>query len=241
MPMRYLFWKADVDFAKEVQTHAGYGLYLATLRVTDRAKHMELFETLDKEVPNSKYLSELYGVYLGALAQGGQNAKVYEYAGKALAKDPNNEDVLAVMADGALARKQFDRAATYGTRLATVMATHPRPEGTPVGDWEARRSQMVGRGNWIAGISYVSLNRFAQADKCLRAALPLIKNDNGLMPAAVFNLGVADYNLARATHDKVMMKQALGFFEQAYQLGGQYGPLAGQNIVAVKQEELGRM
>ena len=200
---------------------------------------MELFETLDKEVPNSKYLSELYGVYLVPSRRVGKMPRFMSTQGKRWPKIRTMK-MFAVMADGALARKQFDRAATYGTRLATVMATHPRPEGTPVGDWEARRSQMVGRGNWIAGISYVSLNRFAQADKCLRAALPLIKNDNGLMPAAVFNLGVANYNLARATHDKVMMKQALGFFEQAYQLGGQYGPLAGQNIVAVKQE-LGRM
>lgn len=233
-------WKNEVEFAKEVQTHAGYGLYVATLRASERTKRLELFETLDKEIPNSKYLSDLYGVYLGALAQGGQNAKAYEYAGKAVSRDPNNEDLLAVLADGAMTRKQWDRAATFGSRLASVMSGHPRPEGTPTGDWEKRRSQMVGRGNWIAGISYISMNRFAQADKCLRAALPLVQGDPNLIPAAVFNLGVANYNLARATQDKVMMKQALAFFEDAYKQGGQYGALAGQNIVAVKQE-LGRM
>jgi tetratricopeptide (TPR) repeat protein len=229
-------WKARVEYAKEVEKYADYALYVAALRAPSRAKMIELFEALDKQSPSSEYVPQLYGAYVAALTATGAANKAFEYAGKAIAKDSSNEDLLAVLADGALARKQFDRAATYGTKLANVLAGHPRPEGVPTGDWERRRAMLSGRGHWIAGVAYASLNRFAQADKSFRAALPFIKGDNALMAPALFYLGVANYNLARATQDKLLLRQALNFSEEAQNMGGQYGQLAAQNVYAIKQE-----
>jgi hypothetical protein len=231
-------WEAQVALAKEVEPYADYALYVAALHaVHDHTKVIDLFDTLSKQSPDSKYVPQMYAIYVGALAQGPGGAnKAYEFASKAIAKDSGNEDLLLVLADGAMARKQWERAATYGSKLASVMSGHARPEGIPTGDWERKRTAMLSRGYYIAGISYVSLNRFAQADKSLRAALPLVKSEPAMVGATYFYLGVADYNLARATQDKVMMKAALGFSEEAYKLGGQFSQSASQNVYAIKQE-----
>jgi hypothetical protein len=233
-------WKAQMELARQAEPYADYALYTAAIKTRERAKVVDLFETLEKQSPKSQYVPQLYGVYLAALTQGGQASKAYDFASKALAKDPNNEELLLVLGDGAMTRKQWDRAAGYGLKVAAIMSSHPKPEGMAAADWERRKTLIAGRGYWIAGISYATLNKYPLADRNLRAALPLIKGEASLMNGALFYLGVADYNLARATQDKVMMKQALAFSEEAFKVGGQFAQSANQNVFAIKQE-LGRM
>lgn len=228
--------KSTLDFAKEVETYAEYSLYTAALRASDRDQMMQLYDTLEQQAPTSQYLPKLNSLYIGALSSTGKQSKAFGFAEKAIARDPSNEDLLAVLADGAMARKQWERAAGYGTRLASVMSSHAKPEGVPVGDWEHRRAALIGRGYWIAGISYATLTRHAQTDKNLRAALPYIQDEPVLKSSALFFLGVANYGLARATNDKVLLKQALNFSEQAAAIPGAYQQQAAQNVYAMKQE-----
>lgn len=232
-------WKQFVEFAKEAETYAAYSIYATALR--DHERIPELFEALYKESPGNKYVSDLSGLYIGAVSQkpGGAN-KAYDFASKQIARDPNNEDLLAVLADGAMSRKQWDKAAGYGTKLATVLGTHAKPEAMPAGDWEKRKTALIARGYYIAGISYATVNKFSLADKSLRAGLPFIKGDPALYGATMFYLGLANYNLARATQDKPRMKEALTFSEEAFKAGGQFAQLANQNVYGIKQE-LGKM
>ncbi len=228
--------KPRLDFAKEVQTYTEYALYTAALRSSDKAKMMELYDTLEQQAPASEYLSKLNGPYIGALMSTGKQSKTFAFAEKAIGRDPSNEDLLVVLADGAMARKQWERAAGYGTKLAGIMNSHPKPEGVPVGDWEHRRAALIGRGYWIAGISYATMTKHAQTDKNLRAALPYIQDEPVLKSSALFFLGIANYGLARATNDKVLLKQALKFSEEASAIPGAYQQQAAQNVYAMKQE-----
>ena len=121
--------KSRVDFAKEVDTYADYAVYVSALRAPDAAKRIEIFDILEKQSPKSEYVPQLYSIYVGALAQTGQSAKMYPFAEKAIQRDKTNEDLLVILADGAMARKQWDRAADFGTRLAAVMSGHAKPDG----------------------------------------------------------------------------------------------------------------
>ena len=226
---------ARLEYAKQVETYADYAIYATALQVKDRNETISLFEALQQQSPASKYVKELSGPYTAALVQSGQSAKAVQFAEKAIANDGSNEDLLALLADTALNRKQFDRAASYGSRLVSVMDSHPKPEGVPADYWEQKRASLVGRGNWIAGIAYASENRYPQADKHLRAALPLVKGQDQLMAGALFFLGVADYNLAIATHDRPLMNQALTYSQDAVRYAGPYQQLAIQNVGAIKQ------
>ena len=226
---------ARLEYAKQVETYADYAIYATALQVRDRNETISLFEALQQQSPTSNYVKQLSGPYTAALIQSGQSAKALQFAEKAIANDGSNEDLLVLLADSALNRKQYDRAASYGSRLAAALDSHPKPEGMSAADWEQRRTSLAGRGNWIAGMAYASQNRYPQADKHLRAALPLIKGQDQLMAGALFYLGVADYNLAIATHDRPLMNQALNYSQDAVRYAGPYQQLAIQNVGAIKQ------
>jgi uncharacterized protein HemY len=228
--------KYQVEFAKQVETYSDYALFAAGLRAPDNAQKMEFYEALEKQSPNSQYIPQLNGTYVTALSQSSKKAQVFPFAEKAIAKDPNNEELLMILADGCMSRKQWDRAATYGAKLASVMNGHAKPEGMAAADWDKRRAALEGRGYWIAGMSYATSSKWPQADKNLRAALPLIKGEMTMYTGALFQLGVANYQLARATQNKSLLSQAIEFSTQCATFQSSYQDQASKNVWAMKQE-----
>lgn len=228
--------KARLEFARTAKVHGEYALCTAALAEKDRQKMMALFETLERESPDSQYLPQLYSPYMSALTQGGKPDQAYAFAAKSIGKSPSNEDLLLILADGAMTRKQFDKAAGFGTRLASVMTSKAKPETVAASDWERKRSLMLGRGYYIAGLSYANISNHMRADKNLRAALPYIKGEPALAAPAYFFLGVANYNVARATLDQARMKEAIRFSEQAVAIPGPYQEQAQKNVWAMQQD-----
>ena len=112
-------WSAGVARARSIQLRAEYALYAAAVQAPP-ATAIELLSAIEKENPKSKYLDEGYGFYLSALNQTGQAKNIPAIAEKAIVNLPENEDLLAYLADTALSRKQSDRAAGYAERLIAV-------------------------------------------------------------------------------------------------------------------------
>jgi hypothetical protein len=216
-------WKTTQAQAKEIKTYAEYSLDAAALRASEPAEKIELFEILEKESPDSKYLQSLYTPVLAASAQVKPD-KSFAFAQHVVSKEPNNEDALLVVTDGAYQRKQYDAAINYGTRLAKV----------------SERGNVQGRAYWYAGMAYEAQGKHPQAAENLKASLPFLKNEPALEAGANFYIGVAQYQLARATHDKALMQEALKYSQVAATSNTTYGKQASQNAYAIKQE-LARM
>ncbi len=212
--------KSRVEFAKQVDEYADYALSAAALSTDDKKLMMELRETLAEQDPDSKYLASLNAPYLAALEATGNQKKQFSFAEKAVAKDPSNEALLAILADGYYTRKSWAQAATYGTKLATV----------------SKRPGTVGRGYYLAGQAFAAQNKHTQADKSLRAALPNIKAEPALYAPALFQLGISDYNLAKITHDRVMMKDAINFSEECSKINSAVAGQAANNAFTMKKE-----
>ncbi len=232
-------WKTTQAQAKDVKTYAEYALDAAVLRAPEPAEKIDLFETLEKEAPDSKYLPQLYTPVLGAYAKMKPD-KSFAFAQRAISKDPNNEDLLLVLTAGSFDRKQYDATANYGTKLAKSMATHPRPEGVAAADWDRKKNLMAGRGYWLAGMAYAAQGKYPQAAESLKASLPFVASEHELTAGAQFTIGLADYNLARATQDKALMQEALKYSQMAATSSSAYNKQAAQNAYAIKQE-LARM
>jgi tetratricopeptide (TPR) repeat protein len=212
--------KSRLQFAKEVMPHAEYALAGVINSSSDNKAVIELHDTLAEASPDSKYLGSTAAKYIEALGATGNEKKVFPFAEKAIAKDPNNEALLVVLADGYFSRKNWAQAASYGSKLATA----------------SKRPQLAGRGYFLAGQAYAALNRHAQADKALRAALPNIKSETALYAPALFQLGISDYNLARLTRDRVMMKDAIAYSEECSKLNNPVAGQAAQNAFTMKKE-----
>jgi hypothetical protein len=170
---------------------------------------------LEQQNPKSKYLDQAYGAYFVALHRTGNATKIPGVAERAVVHFPENEDALLVLADAALIRRQSDRALTYAERLISVLGRHPKPENLTGADWERKRTAALGRARWIAGLAHADRNQYYEADKDLRAALPLVRGDQSMASAALFHLGVANYQLAAMTRDRARMIEAATFSEQA--------------------------
>lgn len=212
--------KSRVEFAKQVDEYADYALSAAALTTDDKKVVIELRDALAEQAPDSKYLVGLNTAYLAALEATGNQKKQFAFAEKAIGKDPSNETLLAILADGYYSRKAWAQAASYGTKLATV----------------SKRPGIIGRGHYMAGQAYAAQNKHTQADKSLRAALPSIKAEPNLYAPALFQLGISDYNLAKITHDRVMMKDAINFSEECAKLNSPVAGQAANNAFTMKKE-----
>lgn len=193
--------KDAIARAREIETYSEYALYVTALQGPAEAT-VDLLSTLEQQNPKSKYLDEGYGRYFIALNQTGAASKITAIAEKAIANIPDNPDLLLVLAESALTRKQYDRAVSYGQRLAAAASEH-------------KRNAAVGRGRYIAGVAAASGTKWGVADKELRAALPFIKDSEEMTGNALFYLGLANYQLGKMTLKKALMLEAVKFSEQA--------------------------
>ena len=101
-------WTNRVEMGKSAEEYTEYALYAVAIQ-SPPATLVDLISTLEQQSPKSKYLDQAYGPYMVALQQTGASAKVLGIAEKALPHFPDNEDLLLVVADAALA-KNPDRA-----------------------------------------------------------------------------------------------------------------------------------
>ncbi|MBX9603229.1 MAG: hypothetical protein K2X35_19655 [Bryobacteraceae bacterium] len=229
-------WKSRVDWAKQVDTYSEYALYALALQPVGAGNIALLVEALEKQNPRSQYLNQLAAPYLMALNQSNRAADIVPAAQRRLEHDPENEDLLLVLADGYLSSKQPDKALAMAQKLTAVMEAKARPEAVPADVWEKKKAGALGRGYWIAGIVYADQKKHAEADKVLRAALPYLANDAAMMGPAAFYLGIANYEMGKASKNRAKLADALKFSEQSGAIAGPYQAAAQKNAKSIRAE-----
>ncbi len=228
-------WEKHIAYAREVETYTDYALFATALQ-GPAATTVELIAALEAQSPKSKYLDRAYSTYMVALSQTGAKGRIPAIAEKAVANFPNNEDLLLYLADNAMERKQSDRALNYAQRLVNALSSRPKPEDMTASAWEKKRTAALGRGHWIAGIVHCEKSQFAAGDTELRAALPLIKGNDAMTGPALFNLGLANYQIGKMTMRKSQVLEGMRFSEQAAAISGPYAQQAWHNAQIMKTE-----
>jgi hypothetical protein len=232
--------KARIDYAKQMDTYSEYSIYATMLKTTDPAKIIALVEPLEQRNPKSEYLSKSYGMYLNALRKTGQDDKAGAAAEKEADRDPNNEDVLLIAADYNMQRQNQDKALAYATKLSEVMQAKTKPAELGDADWEKKKETLLGASYWIQGVVYSGQKNYAQADKTLREALPLIKGDSQMLGVGLFHLGVADYELGKSTKKRALLRDALKFSQQSAAIKSPLQAQAQANVKAISRQVGGR-
>ena len=228
-------WPNRIKYAKEAEGYAEYALY-ATGVQADAATMVDLLGLLEAQSPKSKYLDQGYDAYLAALHQVGKDDAVAGIADKAIVNFPNNPDLLLVVANTAQVKKQADRAIQFANRLVAAANSRPKPEALPAADWERKKSIWLGRGYWISGVLNGEKNLYALSNKSLRAGLPYIKGEPGLMGPALFYLGLDNYQLGKMTNNKKQVLEGATFSEQCAAIAGPFQDQAYRNSMAMKAD-----
>jgi hypothetical protein len=232
-------WNKHVAYAKEVDSYTEYALYSSAVDA-EPAQAVDLLSTLEKQNSKSKYLDEGYGYYLSCLNKSGATAKVPGIAEKALANFPTNDDLLLVLASSAMEKQQDDRALTYANRLIAALGKRPKPENLSAADWEKQKNTELGQGYYMSGMVYAGKSQFTQANKNLRAALPLIQGNETMMAYALFQLGVANYQLGKMTLNRGQMLEGAKFSEQCAAIKSPLQSEAARNARVIRQEATGK-
>ncbi len=208
-------WKERTAWARDVDKFCEYALY--SLSVTAKpAVAIDLLTTLETLNPKSQYLDDGgYSRYFQALQESGNAGKIQAVAEAAIKNQPNSADVLMVLLNSAMSKGQTGPALTYGQRLVSAMSKADRPEGMPQADWDRKRSLALGQGYYAVGMSYAAGGKFFDTDKALRAALPHIKGSPAMYGPALFQLGVANFQLGVQTNNRKRVMEAAEFSDLA--------------------------
>jgi len=228
-------WTKRVAYARDVELYTEYALSSMALTAQPETT-IDLITTLERQNPKSRYLDGAYGAYFVALTKTGAASKIPAIAQNALAHFPDNEDLLLVMIENNLNRKQMASAGAQAERLLTVTRRHPVPEGMTAADWERKKSVALTRGAWVAGMAHAEKGDHMSCDKDLRVALPLVAGNSGMLAPTLFYLAVANYNLGRMSMDRARILEAAKFSEQASKIPGPYQQQAWTNAHLMKTE-----
>jgi len=228
-------WNDRLTFAREVDVYSEYALYATAVGASPETV-VDLIGALEQQNPKSKYLDQGYGLYYHALQQTGAAAKILGIAEKAVENLPDNDDSLAVLAESLFARKQSERALGYANRLIAVANKRARPEGMPANEWERKRATELASGYWIAGVAEAEKASYYDADRNLRAALPLVTGSDARKAVALFYLGLANYQLGKMTMKKSLVLEAMKFSQQAAAIQGPLAQQAWHNAQVMRDE-----
>jgi tetratricopeptide (TPR) repeat protein len=228
--------KARVELLKDVDTYADYALYSTAVQ-SEPAVMVDLIATLEKQNPKSKYLDQAYEYYLPALAKTGAAAKAPEIATKALANFPQNPDLLIYLANYAANHGQNDSELAYSTRIIALWSGHPKaPEGVKDADWDRKRDISLGPAYYMAGMIHASRSHWIDADRNLRAALPFASGNPTTQSNVLLYLGMANYNIGKATLNKAKVLEGLKFSQQAANIPGPNAAQAWHNVQVMKAD-----
>jgi hypothetical protein len=118
-----------------------------------------------------------------------------------------------------------------------VLKSKAKPQGASEGDWESRKSAMLGSAYFVAGVvEGDKMQAWADCDRNLRAALPYVSKDPVSAAAAYFYLGLSNYQLGKMIRDQTKMREAVKFFDQSASVKSPYQSQAFSNSLLVKRE-----
>ena len=227
--------KHAIDFATQVVKYTEYAVYAAALQETDPAKIIKLADVLEQRNPKSEYIVQLMPKYAVAARQANAIPSAVAFGERTLERGQTHEDLLLLMTDNAMQQKNADKVVSYASRLIELMSTKPKPEGVADADWDKKKNTTIGLANWMAGMSAAGQNRLAQADKSLRAALPYIKDNEQLLAPALFQLGIANYQMGKGK-SRQQMADAVSFLRQCAAIKSTYQAQAQKNVAVILKE-----
>lgn len=226
-------WAVELDFSKQVILYTEYSLYAAVLQAPDPQKRIMLAEALDKRNPDSQYAPAVAEQWFVALMQAGRGEDAVALANRMIDKGKGSAEMMLAAAGAMIGKKQSARAIELAAKAREASAAAAKPEGVSGADWQARQAQIAGRASWIAGVAHAAENRWAEADKALREALPAVRGDQNMLAEALFYLGVANYRLGEAGEtDRI--KDALEYSRQCAAIPGRFQGPANTNIKAIR-------
>jgi tetratricopeptide (TPR) repeat protein len=170
---------------------------------SDQAKRIELSNAFLQKYPNSRYRPSVYTALTMAYLQSGQVQKMEEVADKEIALNPNDVQVMALLAQ-TLPRamnsktpepdKQLAKAEQYSRKAIELTPTLPKPANVTDESFSMVKNQTLAMAHGGLGLVYIRRNQFKESIPELNQSVTLDPNPD---PVNYYLLGMAN---AKASH-----------------------------------------
>lgn len=170
---------------------------------SDQAKRIELGEAFLQKYPNSRYRPGVYSELTVAYLQSGQVQKMEEVADKALALNPNDVQILAMVgqtlpramnAKTPEPEKQLAKAEAYSKKAIELTPTLQKPATVTDESFTIVKNQTLAMAHGGLGLVYVRRGKFDQAIPELNESVTIDPNPD---PVNYYLLGMAN---TKASH-----------------------------------------
>lgn len=227
-------WKQKVEYARQVEQYTEYSLYFASIQTQDTKTKSNLIEALEQRNPMSEYLAQMRTSHTTVVRQ----VDIEEAVASAevqFEKGEWNEDLLLMVATHYMQkRKENVKIVAYSQKLLEIIETKAKPEQISDAEWDHKKKNMIGTANWMVGLLLSTQEKFAAADKHLRAAVPYLRNTD-MLAGAYYHLGYVNYRLAEAG-ERIRVHDAIKFTQQCISINSAVQAQAMENLKAIKAE-----
>ena len=149
---------------------------------------------------------------------------------------PENEDALYTLAEANMTKERPDLAIGYSARLLIALIAKPKPETVSDADWDSKKSSLTGRGNYIAGVASCLRELWQDCDRFLRAAMPIVSSQPGLVGPINFYLGLSNYRIGLSTDNRQRIQDGAKFMKESASLAGPMQDQAKLNVTAIEKD-----
>ena len=228
-------WNKLIDFANEVLSYSEFVMATQAANEPDPAKRAVLVDALRSRNPNSKFMANTKKQTVIDLAAIDPE-KAVALAEQGLANDPNNEDCLITVADYKIGHeKDLPTVLAYSLRILELMKKKPQPATLSAEEWEKKKAKFTGWASYVAGVIYARQGRWAQSDRYLREAVPLIRETPQFLAAAYYYLGYDNYAMASGElGDKSRAVEAVKYSKLCAGMDSPYRSFARQTMESVR-------
>ncbi len=218
-----------IEYARQIVANTDYVEYTKAIGIKGPTDRISALEEFVKRVPQNPYMDQIETAEFLAYKEMGDLEKTLAAAEKILSHNENREDALLFVVEiGFNRRKDTKRTLALAAKFIERMSAAPAPEGVSEHDWSLAKTRNLARVHYIIGRIYFDAEQWPSADRALRAALPLIGDDQ--LRAAVLNdLAWANYRMQNAI-------DAVKFYGQCAAIRSPLQEQAAKSALAVKAE-----
>lgn len=229
-------WTIETAYARDVMNVSEYVLYSQARESSEPQRKMELIQIIERRNPQSKYLDPAKKDYIHAFEQTQGPEQTLALAEKTLAEQPDNEDMLMIVAQYYFDReREFPKVVALAQKIVEALERKPQPEDITADAWAAKKSRYNGLANWMIGVIHAREGRYTLSDRYLRSAIPQIHEDK-VLAAAYYYLGYDNYAIAIELHDRGRALEGLKYTKMCVEMDGPFQAPAQKNLLALKSD-----
>jgi tetratricopeptide (TPR) repeat protein len=232
-PEKLAAWQTANEFARNLKTYAEYAVFSLAKDLPPGPQKEEALKWLQEINPRSIYLVTASKSKTAELLQSGDLSRAVMSAKDELAKDPNNMDLLAVLADDAMRRNDAAKVLLYTAKLLDLL--NRKPDSLTMAEWQNKRNRFLGPALWMNGTMSALSGNLWQADRSLRAAIPYMRANPQYLSAGLYNLGFVNYQLAQKGEPN-RVQEAIRLFTECAQANGPHREQALKNVATIRAE-----